>query len=320
MNSENIMLSFIVPVYNVEDYIEECIQSILKINRKNIQYEILVINDGTKDNSINKIRCLFSDIPWLRIYEQQNSGLSVARNVGLSLAKGEYICFVDSDDYISATCLEHIFDSISGNEDIIIANFYNSYEEKLEKNESQIPNLLTETGVYFLEKYYLRDIYTVVWRNIYKRSFLEINKLFFYPGITYEDVEWMPRVIFSAKIIKYIDIPFYFYRKREDSIVNSSFSEKKMNDILTVANSLYSNSVNLEGKSKFVFHESAAYFIMLGISHLNKANGLTKQIEIETMELLSKLDGKSYKYNILQKLFKSIPTIFFSIIGYKFER
>ena len=170
-------ISFIVPVYNVEEYIVKCIESILELDFNTISYEIIIINDGTKDNSINKVEDKFSNNPYIRIINQNNFGLSIARNVGLKHARGEYVSFIDGDDYINAKQLFKIINSIVGNEDIIIGNYYNSYPTHTDINKNRIPNHCSNSGKFFFKNYYLKDIYTVVWRNIYKRNYLINNNL-----------------------------------------------------------------------------------------------------------------------------------------------
>lgn len=128
-----IKVSIIVPVYNVEDYIEECIDSIVNQTLKEI--EIIIVNDGTKDNSIKKIEKYLSD-PRVVLINKENGGLSSARNAGLKLAKGEYISFIDSDDFIELTMLEDLYNNSEDSEivfsDIILYNNITK-EKKIEK-------------------------------------------------------------------------------------------------------------------------------------------------------------------------------------------
>lgn len=106
MMEEKIKVSVIIPVYNVEDYIEKCLESVVNQTLKEI--EIIVVNDGTKDNSMKKIEKYFSDSR-IKIINKQNGGQSSARNAGLAISKGEYISFIDSDDFIEEKMLEELY-------------------------------------------------------------------------------------------------------------------------------------------------------------------------------------------------------------------
>ena len=99
---KNIQLSIIVPVYNVQDYIERCLTSIINSDLERIQYEIIVVNDGTKDGSMLVVNDYLKKYEHIKVFEQENQGLSSARNTGMAHAVGKYIWFVDSDDYIDS--------------------------------------------------------------------------------------------------------------------------------------------------------------------------------------------------------------------------
>lgn len=127
---ETIKVSVIVPVYNVEEYIEECIESIVNQTLKEI--EIIIVNDGTKDNSMKKIEKYLSDSR-IVIINKENGSISSARNAGLKIARGEYVTFIDSDDFIKITMLEKLYDQTSDFE-IIFSDFifYNNNSKKIE--------------------------------------------------------------------------------------------------------------------------------------------------------------------------------------------
>lgn len=122
-------LSFIVPVYNVEDYLEECLDSLLKV--QNIDYEIVIVNDGSKDNSLNitkKYKDEHDEV--IRIISQENQGLSVARNAGIDNAYGEYLVFIDSDDYIIPENFTKFWEKFQkADKEIAIANYVKLQKE-----------------------------------------------------------------------------------------------------------------------------------------------------------------------------------------------
>lgn len=229
-----IKLSIIVPVYNVEEYIEECVQSLLKQTLKDI--EIIVVNDGTKDSSIDKIKHLQSDN--LIIIHQENAGLSAARNTGLNHAKGEYVTFVDSDDFIIyEEAYEQMYELAKTNHcDIVYGNALKYFSET--KNyplntvyENDYPNCLSidEFLVSVLKQ---KETFAPVWLYLYRRHLLVENNLQFKVGIYHEDEEFTPRVMIRANKVGIYNRVFYFYRQRQGSIVNSKLNVKMGDDVL----------------------------------------------------------------------------------------
>ena len=216
-----IKVSIIIPVYNVEKYIEECMESV--VNQTLEEIEIIIVNDGTQDNSMKKIERFLSD-DRIIIINKENAGASSARNLGIKLAEGEYISFVDSDDFIEKTMLEDLY-CTSNNHDIIFSDFifYDEKSKKEIKNEREI--LFSENkGSYF----YLYGS-TVVWNKIYRREFLLKNNLFFKEGIIYEDELFTFKSSFLAEKIKYVKKYHYYYRNnREGSIMNTLKREKSI--------------------------------------------------------------------------------------------
>lgn len=231
-------LSIIIPVYKVEAFIEECIVSVLQIN--GICYEVIVVDDGTPDGSITCIGSYLQDSRIVLIH-QENRGLSAARNTGLKAAKGKYVYFLDSDDFLDSRNFVSLF--LAGKQeaaDVIVGNFYDytDREHCLPSRAVIGKESLIETGKNVLVKYYVKNIRSVVWRAIYKREFLEKHRLYFKEGVYFEDSEWSPRMYYFAEKVYYRNILFYYYRKRSNSIVNSSPSHKKFASAFSNALSL----------------------------------------------------------------------------------
>lgn len=228
-----IKLSIVVPVYNVEQYIEECIESLINQSLKEI--EIIIVNDGTKDNSIEVIK-RFKDNRIL-IIEQENSGLSAARNTGLMHAKGEYVCFVDSDDFIlSNKAYKEMYNIAKEcNCCMVVGNaefYYDKLNTKVMNKSLELKNEKTLSSTnYLIESIKQNNIFVPVWLYMYKREFLISNALVFKQGIYHEDEEFSPRVILKSKIVGVYNKCFYAYRQRPNSIISSSNIEQKTNDI-----------------------------------------------------------------------------------------
>lgn len=219
---QKIKISVIVPVYNVEEYIEECIESIVNQTLKEI--EIIIVNDGTKDNSIKKIEKYFSD-PRIILINKENGGISSARNAGLKIARGEYISFIDSDDFIEPTMLEDLY-SNSEEAEIVFSNIIN-YDNKTKKKTYSKRKLVfgnnINSGSYFWS---YSPISTL--NKIYKRDYLKKINLTFIERIIYEDVNFIIEAMFLAKEVKYVDKYHYNYRiNRIGSIMTTTNSNRK---------------------------------------------------------------------------------------------
>lgn len=220
---ETIKVSVIVPVYNVEEYIEECIESIVNQTLKEI--EIIIVNDGTKDNSMKRIEKYLFD-PRIIVVNKENGGISSARNAGLKIARGEYISFIDSDDFIEPTMLEDLYNN-SEDAEIVFSNII-SYDNKTGNksySESRIEFGILNKGSYLFNILNLRFS---CWNRIYKKDYLERNDLNFIKEIIYEDAIFSIKALFLANKVKYIDKFHYNYRiNRNGSTMTITHSDRK---------------------------------------------------------------------------------------------
>lgn len=311
-------LSIILPVYQVEKYIIECLESIFKI--QDIDYEVIIVNDGSTDKSIEYAEKYCSSKVNVKFIHQKNKGLSDARNVGLEVACGKYVWFVDSDDKVSPKGIKKLL-SIANNEDILIGNFYKFYDHQAPTlNNHSFRSQLIISGREALKKYYLKYIYTVVWRCVYRREFLIRNKLRFLSGVTYEDVEWSPRVLYLAKSVLYTNIPLYYYRKRDNSIVTSKFNLKKLEDILRVSNSLerFMATYNLADCEKRILDDSSCYFLLLAYYNTKKYKIPYNYQQI--LNIIRNKDHKGVRYRLLMVLQVITPSLFNFLLNKKFSK
>ena len=211
-----IKYSIIVPIYNIEKYIEECILSVINQSYKN--YELVLVDDGSLDNSGIICDNYAKKYKKIKVIHKKNGGLSDARNAGIEISTGEYVLFLDGDDTLYNNCLEEINSQLSDDSiDLLSCNFcvygekYN-YDIKIEKKIS------------FLNDYIdlLNDIPWSAWRNIYKREIFKKYSLEFEKGlIGAEDCEFFVRFFEKTKVKKYSNICIVNYRiNREDSITN----------------------------------------------------------------------------------------------------
>ena len=232
-------LSFVIPVYNVEKYIGRCLESCLNQDLTAEDYEIVVVNDGTPDNSVAVVEKYQRQHPHIRLVNRVNGGLSAARNTGLSDAKGEYVWFVDSDDHIEPNCARALVEQARRDHlDVLCFNLKLEYPDGLTKDYhvSHDTDGKIYSGQEFITSVGMPPATCVA---LYKRDFLIDNYLQFYEGILHEDQEFTPRVYCLARRIAYIARPVYYYLQREDSIMKSNRNAKRCRDLLAVADSLY---------------------------------------------------------------------------------
>ena len=244
-------LSIIIPMYNVEKYIVKCLESVIyqKDATLNKDYEIIIINDGSTDNSWAITNNLVNNLKGIHLYSQQNQGLSITRNNGIHLAKGEYIWFIDSDDWIESFSVRTIIDKLNTSQievlklraykyisDVEITELHNQYdEEKIISGKIEALESLTNTPVQY---------------NIYNRAFLENNRLYFIPNVFHEDNEYTPRIYWFAKTVSFLNTPLYYHRLNPNSITSIP-NPKRAFDLLRVCESLSSfYKEHVEGRDK----------------------------------------------------------------------
>lgn len=236
-------ISLIVPAYNVERYIAKCIESCLKQDMSPDEYEIIVINDGSTDDTLTIAQKTLKDVANSRILSQNNMGLSMARNNGLKEAHGEFVWFVDSDDYLFENCLKKIYETAYGH-DVLCLSYMRIYED----NNNRQPFIVnigdSKTGQEYLstgEFWHPAQLY------VYSRSFLLDNNLSFLAGIYHEDTEFTPRMLFYASSICSLEAPVYYFLKRSNSIT-TTVNPKRSRDMIVVANSLNQFFERVENK------------------------------------------------------------------------
>jgi len=230
-NQSGIPVTVVVPVYNVAQYLKVCLDSIVAQSLKNI--EIICINDGSTDDSLSIIHSYAKDDDRLIVIDQSNKGLSATRNVGLQLAKGEYVFFMDSDDMLELNALEFMYNEASKLAlDVIYcdgASFYESkqLEEKfpLYKTMYVRPREFSEVtnGLTLFRKLVRNKSFTSqVCLHLCKREYLLRNNLFFPEGILFEDIDFSLRCILQASRVSHRKKAFFKRRVRESSIMTSA--------------------------------------------------------------------------------------------------
>ena len=225
---KKIKISFIMPVYRVEEYVKECIESILGCLRE--EDELLFVIRDFKDKSNEICREYAKRYQGLEVILQDKTGLSNARNCGLKRAKGDYVVFVDSDDYIKTSCLEKRRRLLEQMDCVGIDDKGRPYFISRQIKESQ--NIIT--GEHFAEYSKGFDSYWNVWRYFYQREFLKKENLFFLEGIRNEDVDFTTRVLLKTKKIGYYHEPYYCYRTRRKGALTTEIEKDHIRDLMKV--------------------------------------------------------------------------------------
>jgi len=215
-------LSIIVPVYNIASFIGPCLESILKSDLIPTDYEVIVVNDGSTDESPKLIEWFASNHDQIKIIHQENKGLGGARNTGISHASGEYIWFVDGDDLVIG---EHIMgaiqEAVSKAVDVLAFDFLPINESGKPENWIQFKLNFNREVVYSGPQFYLINFAkSYIWLYFFKKSIFVDNKILFHDSIKMEDSEIMPKIMANCGTVIFYDRPMICYRKREGSITN----------------------------------------------------------------------------------------------------
>lgn len=263
-------VSVIIPVYNVENYLRKCLNSLVNQTLKDI--EIIVVNDGTLDNSQEIIDEYVKKYPKKVVsIIQENGGQGAARNTGLLHAKGEYIGYVDSDDYVEENMYEELYKKAKEEDsDIVICgnNVVKENYEFLSKEDVDKEFLLGKMAV---------------WNKIYKKNIIVDNKIQFRSKVWYEDLDFTMKVYFSSKKISYVDKPLYNYLLREGSTMNNNNIKRNL-ELIEAFDSLidYCKDKKIYNKAKDEIEFLCIYhmYIFATTRVLNTNNKYKDKIEI----------------------------------------
>ncbi len=247
--NEKLLLSIVIPAYNVEKYLERCLKSV--IYQSCSDYEIIIVDDGSSDSTPDICIRYANKYNFIRMIHQFNSGAAVARNTGIKNANGKYIAFVDADDTIKKGSLQLLLDLIANikqKADVISVSFTMLIENK------PINYLLKGLQI---DRVYKWDEYLAIsmkknsfrcepWAYIYRRDFLNKNNLRFEEGLYHEDVEWTLHTIKCKPNYIAFSVPFYNYLIREGSITKSGKREKDIQDLQYIYKNWYcfANGIN----------------------------------------------------------------------------
>ena len=240
-------VSVIVPVYNVEKYLSKCLESIL--NQTFSDIEIICVNDGTQDNSRKILEEYKQKDSRIKIIDKENGGLSSARNAGLKIAQGEFISFIDSDDWIESKMLEKLYHNITQmNSDISICavSLYNEQKQEFDNSNPYFSlgffnNTFDNKSFSYRETLpFIMDVCVMAWNKLYRKSFLDKCNAKFPDGKIFEDGPFFFSIFFKTDRVSIVREPLYFYRiNRKGSIVQKA--DKNFIDIIDIVELMYNS-------------------------------------------------------------------------------
>ena len=226
------LLTIIVPVYNVEQYLSKCLDSLLSQDIVADHYEIIVVNDGSTDNSLTIAEEYAQKYQNIKVITQKNRGLGGARNTGIRHATGKFLWFVDSDDYIESNVLRELLDFTEQKNIEILRFNYEAVRENgsiIAKKNNSLHSIVYSkdivTGEEFLSKQLGWACYVVMF--LFDTEFIKKNEFYFDENIYFEDVEWLVKVLLTTKKICSLNKVVYYYLQRVGSITQSVSVEKK---------------------------------------------------------------------------------------------
>lgn len=278
-------VSVIVPIYNVERFVKRCLDSLVNQTLQEIQ--IILVNDGSTDESGNIAKEYASKYTNKIIYlEKENGGLSDARNFGMRYTEGEYIAFLDSDDYVENTMYEEMYNkALQENSDYVECDFLWEYPDKVKKDK-RIP--------YSNKKEMLTNVRVVAWNKLIKREILEKNNISFPKGLRYEDIEFTYKLIPYLNKVSYVDKEFVHYVQRNNSIAN--VQNERTAEVFTI----FDNIIKYyQGKN---FYEEYKEELEYSYSRILLCSSLKRICKIKDSKTRKKLIEETF-----EKLYQQFP-------------
>jgi len=295
-------LSIIVPIYNVENYVRACIESIYRQGLDENIFEVILVNDGTKDKSMEVIQDIIQQHKNITVVNQENQGLSMARNNGMELAKGEYTLMIDSDDLLIEDSLKPLLNkALETGTDFIVADFVKMDDKEIEHGEF---TSLQSTAIDFTEirgeDIYLNSLNPTqcyVWHTLYRAAFLRENNIEFLKGMSYEDIAFTHECYLKATMCLFTSNPIYVYRVNRAGAITALFDIDKAKELAIVIGKTWELK-HIQGISQTVIKK-----IQENLYH---------SFSLLIYKTIHSIKSPSEQYQILKTLKRTAPDIFFS--------
>ena len=305
MESQCIFISFIIPAYNCERYLKDCVMSIL--NQKLSSIEILIVNDGSIDNTVNIAKKLQEEFPHLiKFFNKNNGGAASARNLGLEKSRGDYLIFIDSDDLIFGKDLEKSINIIKNNQiDILISDISLLIENKIKRNENNAKSLIVSKDVLN----YISTLHKFpgsCCSKIFSRKFINRIGIRFVEGIVNEDIDFMLKCFKENPVLLHTNYSWYLYRQDVENSVTNIINPKNCIDMFNIfENNLLENKKNTSLNRILCYEYSTLFY------YYNRFQNNDKQ--------LLKPYFRKYKYLLKQRSLKEkILYWIYSLLGLDF--
>lgn len=303
-----IKVSVVVPVYNVEKYLRKCLTSLA--NQTLQEMEVIVVNDGTKDRSQDIIDEFVAAYPnKFRSFIKENGGLSDARNYGMPYCRGEYIGFVDSDDYVDADMYEAMYNEAKRiDADMVMCDYLKEYPNNkvcMHARKYNVPEEMFFGGL------------AAAWNKLYRRELVEKTGTLFPKGLIYEDTEFYCKLIPHITSCGYVDKPFVHYVQREGSIANTS--SRKVAMIFDIFDDIYHYYQTTGFIDKY--SQELEYFmihVLLGSSMERICKCADRQIRKELLQktvLFLQEKNKNWKKNKYLSVRKGVRNMYIKSVG-----
>lgn len=320
---EMIKLSIIVPVYNVERYICPCMESLFNQGLDDLDFEVIIVNDGTPDKSMEMIADIIKVHQNITVINQENQGISVARNKGITVARGEYILMHDSDDLLIENSLKLLLEkALETRVDLVVADYIAMADQEIEEKQYQI---LQPSESVFVEKtgkeFFLDDFnpyHCYVWRSLYKKEFIVSQNLSFHPGIRYEDIPFTHECYLRANSCIRTNRFLNIYRRRSGSVTTAYKIDNTKNYVIAIT--LTWNLRQIEGLSSdmlykleenvYISFRTMVYHTIHLLKHKKDRNEIMDYINIHASDL-------SFNHGIQQRfitlMIKRMPHLFINL-------
>ena len=320
MNNE-CLLSIIVPVYNVEKYIRSCMESIFQQNLDESIFEVIIVNDGTEDRSMEVIQDIITSHSNIIVINQENLSLSVARNNGIAKARGEYILMPDSDDLLIEDSLSILLENaVSTKADLVVADFLEMTDEEINNNkvisQGEFKIIEKSNSELFLQDLNPRQCY--VWRTLFRRNFLLENNINFVPGIRYQDVPFTHECYLKANKCLRVSWLLNIYRRGHES-ATFSFNKRKAFDLCIAIESTWklrkikpmSTEVYIKlNNDIFTSFSLLIYFMLYGIKSTDDRNEIINFLKQRVPDLYF---SNGYKQKLTTFMFNKFPNLYIRI-------
>ena len=316
--------SIIIPVYNVRNYIERCINSVIAQESENFDIECILVNDYTPDDSmdiINRMLLSYSGRVFFKIINhEKNKGLSAARNTGIESAEGSYLLFLDSDDHLVPGSLDLMFMTLQQYPNVdFVDGCYHSIKDGKDYPEIQQLMIYSEKET-ILKKYYMNDLVHSAWNKLLRRDFVVNNSLYFIEGLLFEDLEWSNRLFHAVSSFVIICRTTYIYEDNPASIMNST--KKNESESIHSFTKIINSLLETHSDKLYVEHRLFVFRSMLNALDINRKSFVDEVISRDLLLVRNRLflltikDGRLFLVLFFLLMFEP----FYSLLVFSFFR